>query len=56
MSISDFDQALEEVIPEDMLSEPTSDDVMVVCSEILDVGLEASRAVSRASLTLEGSL
>jgi hypothetical protein len=56
MSISDFDQALEEVVPEDMLSEPTSDDVMVVCSEIPDVGLEASRAVSHASLTLEDSL
>jgi hypothetical protein len=39
-----------------MLSEPTADDVMAVCSEILDVGLEVFRAVSRASLTLEGSL
>jgi hypothetical protein len=39
-----------------MLSEPTADDVMVVCSEIPDVGLEVSRAVSRASSTLEGSL
>jgi hypothetical protein len=56
LSISDFDQALEEVVPEDMLSEPTTDDVMVVCLEILDVGLEVSRVVSRASSTLEGSL
>jgi hypothetical protein len=55
-SISDFDQALEEVIPEDMLSEPIADDMMVVCSEIPDVGLEVTRAVSRASSTLEGSL
>jgi hypothetical protein len=39
-----------------MLSEPTADDVMVVCLEIPDVGLEVSRAMSRASLTLEGSL
>jgi hypothetical protein len=39
-----------------MLSEPTSNDVMVVCSKILDVGLEVSRAMSRASSTLEGSL
>jgi hypothetical protein len=39
-----------------MLSEPTADDMMVVCSEIPDMGLEVSRAVSRASLTLEGSL
>ena len=52
----DFDQALEEVVPKDMLSEPAADDVMVVCSEIADVGLEVSRAVSRASSTLEGSL
>jgi hypothetical protein len=39
-----------------MLSEPTADDMMVVCSEILDMGLEVSRAVSRASSTLEDSL
>jgi hypothetical protein len=42
LSISDFDQALEEVIPEDMLSEPTTDDVMVVCLEVPNVGLEVS--------------
>jgi hypothetical protein len=56
LSISDFDQALEEVVPKDMLSEPTANDVMVVCSEVLDVGMEVSRAVSRASSTLEGNL
>jgi hypothetical protein len=56
LSILDFDQTLEEVVPEDMLSEPTADDVMAVCSEILDVGSEVSRAVSHASSTLEGSL
>jgi hypothetical protein len=56
LSITDFDQALEDVVPEDMLSEPTAGDMMDVCSEILDVGLEVSRAVSRASSTLEGSL
>jgi hypothetical protein len=39
-----------------MLSEPTVDDMMTVCSEIPDVGLEVSRTVSRASSTLEGSL
>jgi hypothetical protein len=42
LSISDFDQALEEVVPEDMLLEPTADDMMTVCSEIPDVGLEVS--------------
>jgi hypothetical protein len=55
LSISDFDQALEEVISEYMMSEPTTDDVLVVCSEVPDGGLEVSRAVSRASSTLEGS-
>jgi hypothetical protein len=54
LSITNFDQALEDVIPEDMLLEPG--DMMDVCSDILDVGLEVSRAVSRASSTLEGSL
>jgi hypothetical protein len=39
-----------------MLLEPTNGDMMDVCSDILDVGLEVSRAVSRASSTLEGSL
>jgi hypothetical protein len=56
LSITDFDQALEDVIPEDTLLEPTVDDMMDVCSDAPDVGLEVSRAVSRASSTLEGSL
>jgi hypothetical protein len=56
LSITDFDQALEDVVLEDMLSELTAGDMMDVCSEIPVVGLEVSRAVSRASSTLEGSL
>jgi hypothetical protein len=56
LSITDFDQALEDVVPKNMLSEPTAGDMMDVCSEILDVGLEVSRVVSRASSILEGSL
>jgi hypothetical protein len=52
LSITDFDQALEDVILEDMLLEPTVDGMMDVCSDAPDVGLE----VSRASSTLEGSL
>jgi hypothetical protein len=56
LSITDFDQALEDVIPEDMLLEPTTGDMMDVCSDIPDVGLEVSWVVSRASSTLEGSL
>jgi hypothetical protein len=39
LSISDFDQVLEEVIPEDMLSEPPADDILAVCSEVPDDGL-----------------
>jgi hypothetical protein len=39
-----------------MLSEPTADDMMAICSEIPVVGLEVSQAVSRASSTLQGSL
>jgi hypothetical protein len=38
------------------LSEPTDGDMMDVCSDIPDVGLEVSRAASRASSTLEGGL
>jgi hypothetical protein len=56
LSITDFDPTLEDVIPEDILSEPTDDDMMDVCSDIPDVGLEVSRAASRASSTLEGGL
>jgi hypothetical protein len=64
LSISDFDQALEEVIPKDMLSQPPDDDIPAVCSEVLDGGLslldfagqEVTRVVSSASSTLEGSL
>jgi hypothetical protein len=49
LSLENFDQALEDVIPEDLLSEPTGDGVS-------DVGLELSQAVSRASSTLERGL
>jgi hypothetical protein len=64
LSISDFDQALEEVIPEDILLEPFEADIPAICPEVLDgglslldsVGQEVTRVVSRASLTLEGSL
>jgi hypothetical protein len=56
LSIANFDQALEDVVPEDLLSEPDDGDMMDVCSDILDVGLEVSRAASCASSTLEGGL
>jgi hypothetical protein len=56
LSLANFDQALEDVIPEDLLSEPTDGGMMDVCSDIPDVGLELSRAAYRASSTLECSL
>jgi hypothetical protein len=56
LSIANFDQALEDVVPEDMLSELADGDMMDVCSNILEVGLELSRVASRASSTLESSL
>jgi hypothetical protein len=39
-----------------MLSEPTDGDMMGVCSDTPDLGLEVSRVVSRASSTLESGL
>jgi hypothetical protein len=40
LSIANFDQALEDMVPEDLLSEPTDGGMMDVCSDIPDVGLE----------------
>jgi hypothetical protein len=64
LSISDFDQALEEIIPENLLSEPPKVDNPIICSEVPDdvlllhdpVGQEVTRIASRASSTLEGGL
>jgi hypothetical protein len=56
LSIANFDQALEDVVPKDLLSKPTDGGMMDVCSDILDVGLELSRAASCASSTLECGL
>jgi hypothetical protein len=56
LSITNFDEALEDVIPKDMLSEPTDGDMMDVCSDTPDLGLEVSWAVSRALSTLESGL
>jgi hypothetical protein len=64
LSISDFDHALEEIIPEDLLSEPPEVDNPIIRTEVPDdvplscdpIGQEATRIVSRASLTLEGGL
>jgi hypothetical protein len=56
LSIANFDQTLEDVVPEDLLSEPTDGGMMDVFSDILDAGLELSCAASRASSTLECGL
>jgi hypothetical protein len=64
LSISDFDQALEEIIPGNLLSETPEVDNPITCSEVLDdvlltrdpVGQEVTRTVSRASLTLGADL
>jgi hypothetical protein len=42
LSIANFDQALEDMVPEDLLSEPTDGGMMDVCTDIPDVGLELS--------------
>ena len=64
LSISDFDQALEEIIPEDLLSEPPEADSPIIYSKVPDDGLlprdpagqEITRVISRASSTIEGGL
>jgi hypothetical protein len=56
LSIANFDQALEDVVPKDMLSEPADGDMMDVYSDIPVVGLELSRVASCSSSTLESGL
>jgi hypothetical protein len=56
LSLANFDQTLEDMVPEDLLSEPTDGDAMDVCADVFDAGLGSSRAASRASSTLERSL
>jgi hypothetical protein len=56
LSLANFDQTLGDMVPEDLLSEPTDGDVMDVCADVLNAGLGSSRAASRASSTLERGL
>jgi hypothetical protein len=53
LSLANFDQTLEDMVPEDLLSEPADGGMMEICADVPDVGLELSRAASRASSTLE---
>jgi hypothetical protein len=56
LSLANFDQTLEDMVPEDLLSEPADGDAMDVCAGVFDAGLGSSRAASRASSTLERGL
>jgi hypothetical protein len=56
LSLANFDQTLEDMVPEDLLSEPADGGAMNVCADVPDAGLGSSRAVSRASSTLERGL
>jgi hypothetical protein len=56
LSLANFDQTLEDMVPEDLLSEPADGGAMGVCADVPDVGLGSSRAASRASSTLERGL
>jgi uncharacterized protein YjbI with pentapeptide repeats len=42
LSLANFDQALEDVVPKDLLSEPTDDGMMGACTDMPDVELELS--------------
>jgi hypothetical protein len=56
LSLANFDQTLEDMVPEDLLSEPANGGAMDVCADVLDTGLGSSRAASRASSNLEHDL
>jgi hypothetical protein len=56
LSLANFDQTLEHMVPEDLLSEPVDGGMMDICADVPDAGLELSRAASRASSTLERGL
>jgi hypothetical protein len=56
LSLANFDQTLEDMVPEDLLSEPADGDAMDVCADVFDAGLGSSQAASRASSTLERGL
>jgi hypothetical protein len=56
LSLTNFDQTLEDMVPEDLLSEPADGGAMNVCAGVPDAGLGSSRAASHASSTLERGL
>jgi hypothetical protein len=56
LSLVNFDQTLEDMVPKDLLSEPADGGMMDVCTDVPDAELELSRVASRASSTLERGL
>jgi hypothetical protein len=54
--LANFDQTLEDMVPEDLLSEPADGGMMDICADVPNVRLELSHAVSRASSTLDHGL
>jgi hypothetical protein len=56
LSLANFDQTLEDMVPDDLLSKPADDGATDVCVDVLDAGLGSSRAAYRASSTLERGL
>jgi hypothetical protein len=54
LSLANFDQTLEDMVPEGLLSEPADDGVMEVCADVLDAGLRSSHASSTLERDLEG--
>jgi hypothetical protein len=54
LSLANFDQTLEDMVPEDLLSEPVDDDATETCAAVPDAGLRSSRASSTLERDLEG--
>jgi hypothetical protein len=54
LSLANFDQTLEDMVPEDLLSEPVDDGAMEACVDVPDAGLRSSRASSTLERDLEG--
>jgi hypothetical protein len=56
LSLANFDQTLEDMVPEDLLSEPADGGMMDVCADVPGARLELSQAAFHTSSTLERSL
>jgi hypothetical protein len=54
LSLANFDQTLEDMVLEDLLSEPVDDGAMEACADVPDAGLRSSRASSTLERDLEG--